>query len=750
MNYLKFTILASMYIAFTLELRSQTIEVKDSYTKQGIANVNIQWQNAINKNKGGATTNSKGIASLASTEGIVTITASCIGYKTYVDTLNFSSTATIYLDEDIFNLEQVTVTGTRTPRSLKETPVLTQLISRKDISSIKATTINDILEMEMPSVEMNQHGYGAALSSQGLDAKYTLVLIDGERMAGETDGNVDFSRINAANIERVEIVKGASSALYGSNAIGSVINIITRKPSKKFDILANIRYAEPNEKNVTKTQIDMYDEPHIKTFFRNQDRQNMNADFSVGLKSNSIYSQNYIGYKSSDAYQLFDTKETVKFYPTLDSIANEGINKSPTNIIGFANYTISSRTGFIGKNWMGELRGNYYNHEEFDFDRNNKHNLYSNYTAGGFIERTMKHSNAIKLSLNHDVYTKFMFLEEQETKQKNYGNTFNQMRLIYSDNRFASHKLLVGTEFFHEMLESDRFETNQMATHSANDAVIFIQDEYSIGSSTTIVGGLRSRNHSTHNLHFSPSLTVKISKGDFNYRVSYARGFRSPTLKELYMKWSHQEMFTIFGDKNLKAETSNYFAVSTEYLNTNKRINLTGSAAYNHIYNKIGGIWTANQTEYHYKNMDEYRVINAEILLRWKIFKPLQLKSGYAYTHILENENITLLSTTSPHSLTAQLEYNLTKGWYELNTNIALKYVGPKEVSEFDEINNNFYQISYSSYTLLNININQQFSRNYSISVGAKNLLNYTSPILSFNTTSTVGRRFYVSIGYNF
>ncbi|HNV52991.1 MAG TPA: TonB-dependent receptor plug domain-containing protein, partial [Tenuifilaceae bacterium] len=116
---------------------------------------------------------------------------------------------------------------------MKETPVLTQLVSRKDISGIKATTVNDILEMEIPSVEMNLHGYGAALSSQGLEGKYTLVLIDGERMAGENDGNVDFSRINAANIEQVEIVKGASSALYGSNAIGSVINIITKKPSKK-------------------------------------------------------------------------------------------------------------------------------------------------------------------------------------------------------------------------------------------------------------------------------------------------------------------------------------------------------------------------------------------------------------------------------------------------------------------------------------------------------------------------------------
>jgi outer membrane receptor for ferrienterochelin and colicins len=500
---------------FVFKSYSQTIEVRDSQTQQSIPNVNIQWQGLQSNKKGGSITNNKGIAEIKRDgDNVFVISASCIGYKTYIDTVSLSSLTAIYLEEDIFNLEQVTVTGTRTPRTLKETPVLTQLVSRKDIVGIQARTINDILELEIPSVEMNNHGYGAALSSQGLEGKYTLVLIDGERMAGENDGNVDFSRINAANIERVEIVKGASSALYGSNAIGSVINIITKKPAKSFDFSASFRYTQPNEHNITNALLDMYDEQYYKTFYRNQDRQNLNTDLTIGFKAKAVYSQTYFGFKNFDAYQLFDTKETIKYYPALDSTVNSGVNSVPNSIIGFADYTISNKTGFTWKGWNGELRGNYYNHEEFDFERDNQHNIYSNYTAGGFLERNLNQRNTIKLSFNHDVYNKYIFNEIKETKEKNYGNTFNHFRVIYSDEQFTNHKLLFGAEIFNELLKSDRFSSVQ-ETHSANDAVVIIQDEFSINSKTIIVGGLRSGYHSAHSLHFSPSLTIKISNGDF-------------------------------------------------------------------------------------------------------------------------------------------------------------------------------------------------------------------------------------------
>ncbi len=80
-----------------------------------------------------------------------------------------------------------------------------------------------------------------------MDAKYVLFLIDGERIAGEVNGDIDYSMLNLENIERIEVIKGASSSLYGSNAIGGVINIITKKITEPFDAKFYSRYSKYNE-----------------------------------------------------------------------------------------------------------------------------------------------------------------------------------------------------------------------------------------------------------------------------------------------------------------------------------------------------------------------------------------------------------------------------------------------------------------------------------------------------------------------
>lgn len=117
---------------------------------------------------------------------------------------------------------EVVVTATRTPKLLKNTPVQTRVISRRDIERIDATNIQDLLTQTMPGAEftyaMNQQTH---LNFSGFGGQGLLFLVDGERMAGETMDDVDFSRITLENVERIEIVRGAASALYGSNAVGA-------------------------------------------------------------------------------------------------------------------------------------------------------------------------------------------------------------------------------------------------------------------------------------------------------------------------------------------------------------------------------------------------------------------------------------------------------------------------------------------------------------------------------------------------
>ncbi len=125
------------------------------------------------------------------------------------------------MSDSIFHLDECVVTGTRTPKLLKDVPIQTRLITAEDIKKVDATNIQDLLQQELPGVEfsyaMNQQ---INMNFSGFSGQSVLILVDGERLAGETMDNVDFTRLNMSNVARIEIIKGAASALYGSNAAG--------------------------------------------------------------------------------------------------------------------------------------------------------------------------------------------------------------------------------------------------------------------------------------------------------------------------------------------------------------------------------------------------------------------------------------------------------------------------------------------------------------------------------------------------
>ena len=149
-------------------------------------------------------------------------------------------------------LSEAVVTGTRTPKLWADTPVPTYVIGRNDIRRSDATNLRELLTHELPSAEFSYTPSGHInLNFGGFSGQGLLFLVNGERMAGETMDNVDFSRINLSDVERIEIVRGASSALYGSSATGGVINIITRqqlKSNRNSEVSA--RWARHNNRRV--------------------------------------------------------------------------------------------------------------------------------------------------------------------------------------------------------------------------------------------------------------------------------------------------------------------------------------------------------------------------------------------------------------------------------------------------------------------------------------------------------------------
>ncbi|MCL3781968.1 TonB-dependent receptor [Prolixibacteraceae bacterium JC049] len=750
-----FLILISMFLC-SRGMVAQEMQLK--FVQKGTQNpvqfVNVQWQTIkLPQIKGGTTADFGGVANIPLKEGtFIKIATSCIGYKSATDTIQLKSKQEIYLEEDVLNLDQVTVTGTRTPHVLKEAPVLTQLISSKELMNIDSETITDILEVEMPGVEMANHGGVPVLNMMGLETQYSLVLIDGERMAKSLQKTIDYSRINTANIERIEIIRGASSALYGSDAMGGVINIITKKPSKKLDVTASVRYQERNSKDHTQADIDNADDQYARDFYKNIDRQNLNSNVAVGYRNNGFYSNTFFNYKSTDGYQLKNKEGVKRYYKRLNKEVQMPIQTGATSVNGFEDFTVSQKLGYQKEKWSVDLKGSLYNHDEFDFSNDATHKFYRSYNYTGRGKYNLDTNSSLELSHSSDIYQRFNFDEKKKTKNKTHSNAYNTSKLIYN-RKAGRHTLLFELENQYQTLETDKFVTGQLREKSTNDAVAVLQDEFIWTDKLAFVAGLRAGYHSTFDFHMSPSLTAKYDINKFNLRVSYARGFRSPDLKELYMNWSHLGMFQILGNKNLKPETNNYYSFSVDFIDAAHNLNATIITSYNDVKDKIDGVWSNNETEYRYLNFNRARIFSIETLLKWQFHRSFKLKAGYIFLSSTKSTDAQDLSSMSPMSFSGQLEYRFIRPNYRLTANISGKITGRKEFDVLDSGSNaihdgEYYKVKYPTYSIWNIAVNQYFGKHIKVGAGIKNILDYRAPIVTFNTSNTPGRKIYVSLGF--
>ena len=131
-----------------------------------------------------------------------------------------------------YNLNPVVVTGSGHHQRLKSTPTPVRVLSRQEIHQQGIATFDGALTRIMPQVSMAPNSMGSFLRLNGLGNKYILILINGQKLTGDISNNIDLNRINMARVKRIEVLDGAASSLYGSDAIAGVINIITDQPTQ--------------------------------------------------------------------------------------------------------------------------------------------------------------------------------------------------------------------------------------------------------------------------------------------------------------------------------------------------------------------------------------------------------------------------------------------------------------------------------------------------------------------------------------
>ncbi len=719
------------------------IRVMDQLTGEPLPSMNLFFRSLTDGREQYTITNDYGIAINRCADTCV-VRISGVGYRTLQDTLVAGERMTFRLAEDVFHLDQVVVTATRNSRTLKEVPVITQVITARDIAGQGLTTMQEVLQQEIPGVEFRRGGFGADMHMQGLGAKNILILVDGERLAGGSGYNPDYSRLNTADIERVEVVKGAASALYGSQAMGGVINIITKNTRKPWELNAGGRWGQSNERNYP----DLSDGDDLYDYKKNLDLQNYNFHLTGGFSREHVNGRTLFVTKSSDAYKLYDTRPVVKDYLNLDTVITETLNPYPTGINGYRDYQVEQRLGFpVNDRLEFTLKGSWYHHDEYDFVPDKVHQQYLDLTWGGRVHYRLNDRVEMTGSFHYDNYRKYDYFEKLSEKAMNYRNIFTDPRLMVFARAGRRQEITAGTEYFGESLFSDKLFGDTAGKKSNATWILFVQDELQAGEHLSFTAGGRLDYHTVFGAHFSPKVSAMYRWRQYTFRLNYARGFRSPSLKELYIDWP-VAWFVIRGDEHLRPETNHYFSGSVEWVTP--FLNLTATGYYNRLRDKIDGVWREAQTVYQYVNISEATLSGAEVTAALHLGPHWILNGAYSYLRDKRPQG-ELVSSSSPHTGNVKVNYRLRKKGYRLSVFLTATITGAKNyvMSEYLTYRGayleGFYPVHFDAYSLWRLTVTQQFGKRITLTAGVDNLFDYKAAVVNFNTSMSPGRRFFVS-----
>lgn len=747
------------------------LEVLEKGTEQPIIAANVIYaDNEALRNPQYAITNTSGQAELKlPSKGICYYKVTYIGYVPVTGKIGGTQDEkVIYMKEDDLGINEVVVTGSRTARPIKMSPVTTQVLGGKALVDAGYSNLQQALQQETPGLNIQKVGFGNEISMQGLDARHVLFLMDGERMTGDMAGNLDYERFNLHAIDRVEIVKGASSTLYGSRAAGAVINLITKKTDKPLSIDAGIRYGQMNERN--------YKHPQPKDFLymfeQNADRPNLQSWVSAGFKAGKFTSQTDVWYSESDAFYMYQaendkkvyTKEANPFLPH-DIIVVSNAVRPPMGIEGKEHITVSQKLYYNpNPNLSVLVYGSSFFMNTYDLIQDMTFSQARDWTAGTKVTYHVKDWFSVTGSLHADFYDRFKRHERIDKRQKDYESSIYQPRLTVTSNYFNGHSLILGMEHTSDELTSDRFSGNanhDLKTRALKETEYFLQDEWTINPRWMISAGIRTNFSKAFGFMGMPKVAAKYSPDKhWSLRANYSMGYRSPSIKELFFNWDHLGMFMIRGNENMQPEKNNYFSLGAEY--SNDRLFVSGTAYGNYFRDKIEGVWRIYDMQYNfeYTNLSQQRLLGLEVLARWSVLDCLTLNGTYSFVDVSKNKGIQV-NTTSPHAATASMDYKYMKKNYRLNAVFSASYMGGKKfdvqdrvfVKEENKSYDAYFRCDLPQYVLCNLSVSQTFWNKVKLTLGMDNLFNYVpktlgSGITMFNVPATAGARGWVQVEF--
>ena len=597
-------------------------------------------------------------------------------------------------------LNELVVTGSRYERQLKDVPVITRVISREEIETVNPVDFTTLLEYTLPGIQFyyNTMSQVPEITYQGMDAKAVLFLLDGERISGESgDSNIDYSRFNINDIERIEVVRGAASTLYDSRAIGGVINIITKKSVRPFTASMHTRYAG---------------------------KKGQSYSASAGVNLHRFSSLTSFGWRKRDSYLVKDEQGKQKEIINPDgSVTKSKTDPVAFNIYGYSIMDVSQKLSYnFSDRFTGSARISYYTNKRDKYDNARYYQRYRDLILSGKLKWQFADNQNLDLSYIRDNYIKDnVYVDDDE---RVYGNMNSTIRLYYTG-MFGKHTLSGGVDLLREDMKHHFMKDT--ATVHMNQYSFCLQDDWQLTDKMNVVVGVRGDKGGSYRLHFTPKVSVLYRPlKTITLRAGYSQGYRIPNLKELYQEFNMGGMgIMMYGNKDLKPEEGTQISASVEY--DYKGLNLSVSTYHNRYKNKISYEYISPGKSWNmkYVNALNVKTTGVEVTANYKLPFGLRFSGGYSYVYDYDERDGYNMSWVRPHSARLSSVYKHRFGKTTESVAFNTSWVSSITRYAYSSSDKTYTKTKYDPRTLCSLNLRSELPRGIAIGLMVDNIFNY-------------------------
>lgn len=631
------------------------------------------------------------------------------------------------------NVEKLLVTtASGFKQTVEDAPASVSVVTREQLETKSYRDVTDALK-DVPGVLVTGGGSSSDISIRGMDAKYTMILVDGKRVASrETRPNSDNAGIEQGwlpplpAIERIEVVRGPMSSLYGSDAMGGVINIITRKAQKEWNVSLRADSTLTERQNSGNTeQGSFYAAGPL-------------IDNLLGLKVQGQYS-----HRSEDKF-----------------------------VNGYNRQITASGGGTLS--WTPDDK----NTVEFEFKKDSQHrDARWEYSAS---ERSRKSKNSdfskyelTQYALTHDgIYdfgTMNTYIQRDEnnnpSRKMKYNDTTVRNQTVFM---LDAHTLSVGAQYRYEELKDEGNKLKDSNKLDRYSWALFAEDEWAMTNDFALTGGLRMDKDENYGTHWTPRVYgVWHMADEWTLKGGVSTGYRSPDLRQATKTWGQATggsggNAVIYGNPDLKPEKSVTEEIGIIWDN---RDNLTASVT---IYNtdfkdKITerricddkGVLPTCTKEQGYghqydfistrENVDKANMRGIEVTGNWVISPEWNLAANYTFT---DSEQKSGAFSGKPLNKQPRHMANATLNWEttpEMETWARINFRGKTS----DYLSRTSMSHGTPSYAFVDIGTSYSLTKQLNVIGGVYNVLDRRINYENFNTTLE-GRRYNIGLNYNF